>query len=103
MNSHLWKLAAAAGLALAAAGCASLDASVPAPESDRLADIHDGLSREEVRALAGAPTTVRTDGLTGYSQWTYAYQDTWGYDSLFDVGFGPNGEVVHTESTRLDY
>jgi hypothetical protein len=103
MKSNLRKLAAASGLVLTAAGCASLESSLPVPESERIGRIHDGLTREEVRGLAGPPTTVRDDRLTGYSQWTYEYMDTWGYDSLFDVAFGPDGGVTKTESIRLDY
>jgi hypothetical protein len=93
------KLALAAGVALALGACASFAST--APEYDRLAQIHPGLTQEEVRDLAGSPANVTGDSRSdGGALWIYSYSDEYGYPSEFDVTFGDGGVVTGTYSER---
>jgi outer membrane protein assembly factor BamE (lipoprotein component of BamABCDE complex) len=105
MYRSISRVALAAGLALAAAGCstlARLEANAP-PDADHLAQIHAGLTQDEVRNLAGRPGNVTSDARAGGSMWIYSYRDDEGFSSELDVDFSPNGVVTSTYSERNDY
>jgi SmpA / OmlA family len=70
---------------------------------DRFAQIHPGLTQDEVRSLAGGPNTVTGASRSGETLWIYSFTDTWGYRSEFDVTFDKSGHVAGTSSERLDY
>jgi outer membrane protein assembly factor BamE (lipoprotein component of BamABCDE complex) len=93
----------AVGIAVTLGACASIGAQSFNPERDRLAQIHSGLTQDEVRGLAGRPDNVTGDSRTGGAMWIYSFEDIWGYPSEFDVTFGANGKVASTYSERLDY
>jgi outer membrane protein assembly factor BamE (lipoprotein component of BamABCDE complex) len=99
MKSQILKLLPVLGIALVASACASL--SEP-PERDRLAQVHAGLTEDEVRATAGRPENVTGDKRTGEKTWFYTFTDLYGYSSEFDVTFDAGGRVVDTYKERLD-
>ena len=100
MYSKIPKLALALGVALTLGACASLP---DVPSRDRVAQIHPGLTHDEVRSIAGAPGNVTGDARAADDLWIYTFTDDWGYRSEFDVTFGANGLVTDTYSERLDY
>jgi outer membrane protein assembly factor BamE (lipoprotein component of BamABCDE complex) len=101
MSSLISKLMLAAGIAVTLGACASLEAASSTPEYDRLAQISPGLTREEVRSLAGNPDNVTGDSRSGGDAlWVYSFNDEWGYPSEFDVTFGDGGVVTDTYSER---
>jgi outer membrane protein assembly factor BamE (lipoprotein component of BamABCDE complex) len=99
MNSHITKSVAAMGLALALGACAmpGVRADVSA---DQLARIRTGLTQDEVRALVGNPPNFTDNARTGATEWTYSFNDEWGYPSEFDVEFDAHGKVTETFSER---
>jgi hypothetical protein len=101
MNSTIAKTFLAAGLALTLGACASLGESGPAL-ADRLSTIHAGLTRDEVRSLAGTPATVTTNARENNAElWIYPYTDTWGYEAEKIVEF-KGGVVASTFSERYN-
>jgi outer membrane protein assembly factor BamE (lipoprotein component of BamABCDE complex) len=100
VNSLISKLVLAVGIAATLGACASIGAKSFNPERDRLAQIHSGLTQQEVRDLAGRPDNVTSDSRTGAALWIYSYEDLWGYPSEFDVTFDENGKVASTYSER---
>ena len=99
MYSKNSKLFLALGVALTLGACASMP---DVPARDRVAQIHSGLTQDEVRSVAGDPGNVTGDR-AGETVWIYSFTDDWGYRSEFDVTFGANGRVTDTYSERLDY
>ena len=97
MKSQFLKLVPILGLALVTGACASLEQT---PEHERLAEVHAGLTQDEVRAIAGAPGNVMDDKHTGTRTWLYSFKDLYGYLSEFDVTFDASGIVVDTYQTR---
>jgi hypothetical protein len=86
--------------------CASLQGLEAGPYQsggDRFAQIHPGLTQDEVRSLAGGPGTVTGASRSGEMTWIYSFTDTWGYRFEFDVVFNASGVVTDTYSERLDY
>jgi outer membrane protein assembly factor BamE (lipoprotein component of BamABCDE complex) len=100
MKSQILKLLPVLGIALVLGACASLEQ--PA-ERDRLAQVHAGLTQDDVRAIAGRPGNVTGDKRTGDKIWFYSFTDLYGYPSEFDVTFDAGGQVVDTYKERLDY
>lgn len=97
MYPQFLKLSLAAGVALALGACASFAAAEP--EYDRLAQVHPGLTQEEVRSVAGNPDNVTGDSRPGGSAlWIYSFTNEWGERSEFDVTFDPSGVVASTYS-----
>jgi outer membrane protein assembly factor BamE (lipoprotein component of BamABCDE complex) len=104
MHSSISKLIFTASLAVALAGCASLDklaANSGDVDADRIGQIHAGLTQDEVRGLAGAPGNVTGASRSGNYQWVYTYRDPQGYSTELDVEFDANGKVTSTTSERL--
>jgi hypothetical protein len=67
---------------------------------DRFAGIHPGLSQDEVRSLIGDPGQVTQNTRVGETLWIYAFTDTWGYRSEYDVEF-KDGHVSETFALRV--
>jgi outer membrane protein assembly factor BamE (lipoprotein component of BamABCDE complex) len=96
---------------LGAALAASLGAHAQYPSYGRtgiasqatLDQIHSGLTRDDVLAIAGKPTTVTGAGRDGTRVWEYDFIDDWGYKSEFDVTLNGDGVVQSTFSDRDDY
>jgi hypothetical protein len=99
MKSHILKLLPVIGIALVLGACASLEQP---PERDRLAQVHAGLTQDNVLAIAGRPGNVTGDKRTGEKTWFYSFTDLFGYPSEFDVSFDASGHVVDTYIERLD-
>jgi outer membrane protein assembly factor BamE (lipoprotein component of BamABCDE complex) len=102
MNSRVSKLFLALGAALALGACASAPDLQSQSESTRLAQIHPGLTKDDVRSLAGGPGLVTGPSRSGETMWIYSFTDTWGYPSEFDVTFDNGGVVESTYSERVN-
>ena len=76
---------------------------------DRFKAVHDGESRDEVRAQLGSPTAptaprgLTNPGSASANRWTYTYTDTWGQPARFDVTFDASGKVASTSELRTLY
>lgn len=103
MNPLSSKLLLAVGIATTLGACASLPnfTSSSGSQRDHLAAIHSGLTRDDVRSLAGAPGNVTGASRNGETMWVYSFTDEWGYPSEFDVTFGADGRVTDTYSERV--
>jgi outer membrane protein assembly factor BamE (lipoprotein component of BamABCDE complex) len=69
-------------------------------ESARLARVHAGLTKEEVRRIAGSPDiTTRASG-AGAELWVYRTRDEWNDRAEYDLTFGPAGIVTDVANIR---
>jgi hypothetical protein len=102
MNSPIVKVFLGAGVAAALGACASFSVAQN-PSADRLAQIHAGLTQDEVRSIAGAPQRVAANKRVNEILWTYDYTDEFGSPAEFGVDFdAATGTVVETSSQRTD-
>jgi outer membrane protein assembly factor BamE (lipoprotein component of BamABCDE complex) len=100
MNSHISKLLLSVGIAATLGACASISST---PERDlELAQIHPGLTQDEVRSLVGNPGNVTGKSPSGERLWVYSFTDSWGYSSEFDVEFDASGVVESTSAERIN-
>jgi hypothetical protein len=102
MNSRASQLLLALGVAMALNASAQSPLSAPMGDG-RFAGIHRGLTQEEVRTLAGAPSAVTDASDSGLSHWIYNYVDSWGMRSVYDVTFDTSGHVARTSSMRVGF
>jgi hypothetical protein len=103
MSSPIVKIVLGAVVAATLGACASLSQAGTPTRADRFAQIHSGLTQQDVRTIAGTPRQVRTNPRTGEILWTYDYIDTWGSPSEFGVDFdAATGTVVETSRLRTD-
>lgn len=101
MNSYLSKLVLALGIAITLGACATAPSS---SADDRYAQIHAGLTQDEVRAIAGAPEFTGSNRRMHETLWTYSSTDTWGESYEFGVDFDDaTGLVTETSRLRTDY
>jgi outer membrane protein assembly factor BamE (lipoprotein component of BamABCDE complex) len=92
------------GVTVALSACAStpeLEAGRYDPANGRLAQVHAGLTQDEVRSLVGRPVNVTGASRDGETEWIYDFNDTWGYPSEFDVTFDAGGKVESTYAERI--
>lgn len=102
MNPRVPKLVLTLGVALTLGACASMpDFHAGTPEYRLLAQVHSGLTQDEVRSLAGKPGNVMGGSRSGEKVWVYAYQNEWGKASEFDVTFDPTGRASSTYSEEI--
>ncbi len=101
MNAQIPKLILAIGIAGTLGACASIGLGSSSPDRERIAQVHPGLSQDEVRSLVGAPGNVTGNARSGDALWIYSFTDTWGYPSELDVTFGTDGLVADTHTERL--
>jgi hypothetical protein len=102
MSSPFAKVLLGVGIVATLGACASLQDQHVA-KADRLARIHQGLTQDEVRAVAGAPQYVGKNKRTNETLWSYEYTDEWGYRSEFGVDFdNATGLVSETSSERTN-
>jgi outer membrane protein assembly factor BamE (lipoprotein component of BamABCDE complex) len=80
--------------------CLPLLATASQAEGDRLQQIHAGMTREEVQAVAGPPRITTGADRAGRTVWTYEFTDVWGYESDFEVAFDSDGRVADTFAER---
>ena len=104
MKSTLTKVLLGAGVAAALGACASIPDANEA-RFERFEQVHQGLTQDEVRGIAGAPLYIGSNPRTNETQWTYEYKDEWGARSEFGVDFDKaTGLVVETSNLRIsDY
>ena len=102
MKSLSLKPFAAASLALALGACASMDAGYKQVSAYDLKAIHAGLTQDEVRAIAGTPSTYTQRRRTGVTEWSYPFTDERGYQSVFIVDFDASGRVTQALADRTD-
>jgi hypothetical protein len=104
MNPHVTKILLALGATVLLGACASLsNVHEAAMGEGALAQIHEGLTEDQVRSLAGAPKVVRDEPRLEETLWIYYYTDEWNYPSEFDVSFDRAGAVADISTARLHY
>ena len=70
--------------------------------SDAMFDrIQQGMTREQVRDITGAPDNTMPFPLSGTTSWGYYYWDQFGYYVEFSVTFAPDGHVLSKAYRRV--
>ena len=64
--------------------------------------IRPGMTRDEVRAMAGNPDNTMPFPLSGNTSWGWLYWDQFGYYVEFSVTFAPDGRVLSKTYRRLN-
>ena len=100
MKSLTLKSFAIASLALALGACASFAGANKEATAVQLEAIHPGLTKDEVRTIAGTPGIYTTNPRTGASEWSYSFTDEWGYEAEYTVDFDASGKVVTALADR---
>ena len=100
MNSLTLKSFAAVSLALALGACASITSGYKDVSAYQLESIHAGLTQDQVRTIAGKPSTYTSNPRTGATEWSYPFTDEWGYESEYTVDFDASGKVVTALADR---
>jgi hypothetical protein len=104
MNPQVSKILLALGATILLGACASLSNVHEAASGEgALAQVHQGLTEDQVRSLAGAPKVVRDEPRLEETLWIYYYTDEWSYPSEFDVSFDKSGAVAEISTERLHY
>jgi outer membrane protein assembly factor BamE (lipoprotein component of BamABCDE complex) len=104
MNWKLPGIVLAVGMTTLLGACASLSNVHEAQLGEgRLAQIHYGLTQDQVRAIAGNPGIVRAEPRLEETLWIYSFTDEWNYASEFDVSFDRNGVVADISTERAHY
>jgi hypothetical protein len=102
MKFAIEKILLGAGVAAALGACASLPDSNTV-RAGHFAQVHAGLTQDEVRSIAGKPLRVGTNARTNETLWTYDYTDVWGHEAEFGVDFdNATGTVVETSTYPID-
>jgi outer membrane protein assembly factor BamE (lipoprotein component of BamABCDE complex) len=96
------KVAVALALAATLGACAT-QAPTTSMGNDRFADIHAGLTQDEVRSVAGTPNATIGGSMSGESTWIYNFVDSWGMRAMEDVTFDASGHVARTSSMRMGF
>lgn len=99
MKSTIFKAIAALALATSVTACASFADAQAQPEYERLAQVHAGLSSEEVLRIAGPPG-AKTGAAKSGQLWIYNTRDAWGEDTEYDVTFDSSGVVANVTPVR---
>jgi hypothetical protein len=104
MNSQASRILLILGTTVMLGACASLsNVHEATPGEGVLAQIHYGLTQDQVRGLAGAPKVVRDEPRLEETLWIYYYTDEWNYASEYDVSFDRAGAVSDISTARLHY
>jgi outer membrane protein assembly factor BamE (lipoprotein component of BamABCDE complex) len=104
MNSHVSRILLALSTTIMLGACASLSNTHEAtPGKGALAQVHYGLTQDQVRSLAGSPKEVRRESRLGEAVWIYYYTDEENYASEFDVSFNSKGVVSDLSTERIRY
>ncbi len=83
--------------------CLLLSACATAARRDDVFDrIAPGMTREEVRAMAGNPDNMMPFPLSGNLSWGWLYWDRFGYYVEFSVTFAPDGRVLSKTYRRIN-
>ena len=65
------------------------------------AQVQQGMTRDQVMAITGAPDNTMPFPLSRTDSWGYFYWDDFGYYCEQSVTFGPDGLVISKISRRL--
>jgi outer membrane protein assembly factor BamE (lipoprotein component of BamABCDE complex) len=104
MKTQLSRIALALGVTVALGACASLsDVHEAKLGEGRLAQVHYGLTQDQVRDIAGKPGVVRYEPRLEETLWIYSFTDEWNYASEFDVSFDKSGVVADISTERIHY
>jgi hypothetical protein len=92
---------------LAAAALLVVNACVVAPGPPRRTDatfaqVEQGMTRDEVMAIAGPPDNTMPFPMSRTDSWGYFYWDDFGYFCEQSVTFGPDGLVLSKISRRVN-
>ena len=100
MNVSLYRAAATLAMLLACAAPATLQAAgAPRLTPADFAKVVPGKTKDEVRAILGAPARTLPGRGTQPESWEYPYRGDWERRSFW-VEFGTNGTVARTEDAR---
>ncbi len=104
MKSHVTRILLALGATTLLGACASLSNVHEATVGEgALAQVHYGLTQDQVRGIAGSPKSVKNEPRLDETVWIYYYMDSWNYPSEFDVSFDTSGVVSDISTERLHY
>ena len=67
-------------------------------DHDAIVKVARGMTRDDVRALLGAPARIGTDRLSGREEWMWRYTRAGINQVCFYVRFAENARVADTES-----
>jgi SmpA/OmlA family protein len=85
------------------AGCAANPMwASPLMSDERFAPIEAGMTRDDVRRIAGPPLKTMAYPLLGTDSWEYQGYDTWGYFMEYSVTFASDGRVVSKLARRVN-
>ena len=93
MRSRPFVLLALVAPALLSACGAIASLEQPGTEQQRLAQVHAGLEKQEVRHLAGTPDLVTSRAEDGAELWVYRDENNWEHRAEIDIAFDPSGHV----------
>jgi hypothetical protein len=99
MNDRFRRLAAMLGILLACAGPATSQAAGAGPPAADFAKVVPGKTKDEVRAILGAPARTLPARGTQPESWEYPFRGNFERRSFW-VEFGPDGTVARTEDAR---
>jgi outer membrane protein assembly factor BamE (lipoprotein component of BamABCDE complex) len=103
MRQHrLVRAALAMLVALLVQACAAVLASNEPLRNGLIGRVEQGMTREQVETILGAPDETMAFDNTRTVAWDYRYTDSWGFLAMFSVTFGSDGRVVSTFSRRLN-
>lgn len=86
---------------LALAGCAGWT-DRPAHTDQTFAQIHPGMTRDDVMRIAGRPDETMPFPLSRTVAWSYVASDGWGYMVEQSITFDANGRVVSKYARRIN-
>ena len=86
--------------ALFASACAT--SGGPARNDGIFSRVQPGMTKDDVRGIAGVPDEEMPFPLSHTTSWGYYYFETFGYYAVFSATFGPDGRVVSTFVRRLN-
>jgi hypothetical protein len=94
-------LLCAAAAVVVLQGCA-IDPRLTQRGDGMFAQVRNGMTRDEVRAITGPPDNTMPFPATRTDSWGFYGWDTWGYYCEYSVTFGADGRVVSKFSRRLN-
>ena len=99
MNDGFRELAAMLAMLLACTGPATLQAAGAGPRALDFEKVVPGKTKDDVRAILGAPARTLPGRGTQTESWEYPYRGDFERRSFW-IEFGANGTVARTEDAR---
>ncbi len=95
MKSSIFEAIGALALASTISACASFSqAAATEPGYARMAQIHPGLTQDDVLRIAGSPGIKTGSRQRGEELWIYTTRDEWNEDTDYDITFNAQGVVT---------